>query len=181
MESHHQFKKEQFYSPKWRVEFLFIGTFNPSGGKPVPYYYGRKTNRFWKLLSEVFEIELDPYHELFFEGIKKLKVGCMDLIDSVSYDEQYNDKVLGKGYKDSELFKSDITKSYNTQNILTIISKNKLEKVYFTNSGGSLRKEQNLELQKIEQVCEIVYLCSPSPINPNREKCLDDYKSKIKP
>lgn len=26
----HQFKKKTFYLPQWEVEYLFIGTFNPS-------------------------------------------------------------------------------------------------------------------------------------------------------
>ena len=147
----HQFKKKEFYLPKWEVEFLFIGTFNPSGGEKVPYYYGRKKNRFWKLLSEVFKTELDPNDRLFFENLKSLKVGCMDLIDSISYPEEYEDRVLGKGYSDNVLFLSTMSKKTITpNNILDIISNHKLRKVFFTNSGGSLRKEQKLELEKIQ-------------------------------
>ena len=175
----HQFKKEMFYLPKWEVEYLFIGTFNPSGGEKVPYYYGRQRNRFWKLLSEVFKTELEPYDDSFFENLKSLKMGCMDLIDSISYPEEYEDRVLGKGYSDKVLLSSNLKKVYNTKNILDIISKNKLQKVFFTNSGDSLRKEQKLELEKIQSVCEVIYLCSPSPVNPNRDNCLDDYKQKI--
>lgn len=175
----HQFKKKEFYLPQWDVDHLFIGTFNPSGGEKVPYYYGRNKNRFWKLLSEVFKIDLDPNDSLFFENLKSLKMGCMDLIDSISYPEEYKDRVLGKGYSDNVLFLSTINKVYNTNNILDIISKNKLQKVFFTNSGGSLRKEQKLELEKIQSVCEVIYLCSPSPVNPNRDNCLEDYKQKI--
>ena len=175
----HQFKKKMFYLPKWEVEYLFIGTFNPSGGKKVPYYYGRKKNRFWKLLSEVFKIELDPNDSSFFENLDRLKVGCVDIIDSISYPEEYEDRLSSKGYSDSVLFLSTIKKDYNTKNILDIISKNKLQKVFFTNTGGSLRKEQKLELEKIQNICEIIYLCSPSPVNPNRDNCLDDYKQKI--
>lgn len=175
----HQFKKEIFYLPKWEVEYLFIGTFNPSGGEKVPYYYGRKKNRFWKLLSEVFKIELDPNDSSFFENLDRLKIGCIDIIDSISYPEVYEDRVSGKGYSDNVLFLSKVKKDYNTENILDIISKNKLQKVFFTNSGGSLRKEQKLELEKIQSVCEVIYLCSPSPVNPNRDNCLDDYKQRI--
>jgi G:T/U-mismatch repair DNA glycosylase len=175
----HQFKNKEFYLPNWEVEYLFIGTFNPSGGEKVPYYYGRKKNRFWKLLSEVFKTELDPHDDSFFENLKSLKVGCVDIIDSISYPEEYEDRVSGKGYSDSVLFLSTIKKDYNTKNILDIISKNKLQKVFFTNSGGSLRNEQKLELEKIQNICEIIYLCSPSPVNPNRDNCLDDYKQKI--
>jgi len=142
-------------------------------------YYGRKKNRFWKLLSEVFKTELDPHDDSFFGNLKSLKVGCVDIIDSISYPEEYEDRVSGKGYSDSVLFLSTIKKDYNTKNILDIISKNKLQKVFFTNSGGSLRKEQKLELEKIQNICEIIYLCSPSPVNPNRDNCLGDYKQKI--
>ena len=179
MISNHQFKNKEFYLPNWEVKFLFIGTFNPSGGEKVPYYYGRKKNRFWKLLSEVFKIELDPNDSLFFENLDRLKVGCIDIIDSISYPEVYEDRVSGKGYSDKVLFLSKVKKDYNTENILDIISKNKLQKVFFTNSGGSLRKEQKLELEKIQRVCDVVYLCSPSPVNPNRGNCLSDYKQKI--
>ena len=179
MRTNHQFKNNIFYLPKWEVEYLFIGTFNPSGGEKVSYYYGRRRNRFWKLLSEVFEIELDPNLDLFFENLRSLKLGCIDLIDSISYSEEYEDRVLGKGYSDNVLFLSNVKKDYNTENILDIISKNKLRKVFFTNSGGSLRKEQKLELEKIQRVCDVVYLCSPSPVNPNRGNCLGDYKQKI--
>ena len=58
MITNHQFKKKEFYLPNWEVEYLFIGTFNPSGGEKVPYYYGRKKNRFWELLPAVQEKEM---------------------------------------------------------------------------------------------------------------------------
>ena len=88
--------------------------------------------------------------------------------------------ILGKGYEDRVLFKKDIEKSYNTSEILKFISENNLTQVYFTNSGSSLKKEQKLELKKIENVCKVVYLCSPSPANRNRSECLEDYLNKIK-
>lgn len=179
IENHH-FSKKDFYFPKWEVEHLFIGTFNPSGGETVPYYYGRKRNRFWKLLSQVLNIELDPNTDTFFENIKKYKIGCIDLIHSVKFEEKYKDFILGKGYKDSVLFKKDIEKTYNTSEILKFISKYNLTQIYFTNSGSSLNKEQKLELKKINDVCKVVYLCSPSPVNPNRGQCLEDYLNKIK-
>jgi len=179
LRNNHQLKNNIFYLPNWEVKHLFIGTFNPSGGETVPYYYGRKRNRFWKLLSEVFEIELDPNSESFFDDIKKLKIGCIDLINSITFEEKYKEDVLGKGYKDSVLFKKNIEKSYNTSEILKFISENDLTQVYFTNSGSSLNKEQKLELKKIDEVCKVVYLCSPSPVNPKRSQCLEDYKQKI--
>ena len=149
IKKYHQFKEKEFYFPNWEVKHLFIGTFNPSGGETVPYYYGRKRNRFWKLLTEVFNIELDPKTESFFDDIKKCKIGCIDLINSITFEEKYEEVILGKGYEDRVLFKKDIEKSYNTSEILKFISENNLTQVYFTNSGSSLKKEQKLELKKL--------------------------------
>lgn len=33
MEIKHHFYNRDFYSPNWEIKFLFIGTFNPSGGE----------------------------------------------------------------------------------------------------------------------------------------------------
>ncbi len=181
MEIKHHFHNRDFYSPNWEIKFLFIGTFNPLGGETVKYYYGRKRNRFWKLLSEVFRTDLDPNNESFLKDIQYHKIGCIDLIKSVSFDKKYRELILGKGYKDSELFKSNIVKTYNTNEILNFIDKNNLNTVYFTNSGKSFNKEQKLELKKIEDVCKVIYLCSPSPVNRNRENCLEEYIKYILP
>ena len=51
----HQFSDKDFYIPKWKIKHLFIGTFNPKGGEKVKYYYGRETNKTWKILSEIFK------------------------------------------------------------------------------------------------------------------------------
>ena len=179
IEIKHNFYDKDFYFPNWDIKFLFIGTFNPSGGESVSYYYGRKRNRFWKLLSEVFKQDFNPKNDSFFSDIKKYKIGCVDLIGSVTLDEKYSNLILGKGYKDSELFKSNIIKSYNTNEILKLILNNGLNRVYFTNSGKSFNKEQKLELKKIEKEFEVIYLCSPSPVNRNRNYCLEDYIKNI--
>jgi hypothetical protein len=50
----HQLINEPFFVPKWNVKHLFLGTFNPEGGDPVPYFYGRSKNFTWKILNEVF-------------------------------------------------------------------------------------------------------------------------------
>ncbi len=38
----HQLANEKFFIPDWPLKHLFLGTFNPSGGETVSYFYGRK-------------------------------------------------------------------------------------------------------------------------------------------
>jgi len=33
----------------------------------------------------------------------------------------------------------------------------------------------------MEDVCNVIYLCSPSPVNRNRENCLEEYIKYIRP
>ena len=35
IKENHHFSEKDFYFPKWEVEHLIIGTFNPSGGESV--------------------------------------------------------------------------------------------------------------------------------------------------
>ena len=176
----HQFHNKDFYVPNWDIKFLFIGTYNPSGGDTVPYYYGRKTNRHWKLLSEVFNIDFNVHNESFFEDIKNHKIGCIDLIHSVTFEKEFKELITGKGYKDNELFKKRHIKSYHTDEIINLIRKNNLSKVYFTNTGSALNKEQKLEMQKIDNICEVIYLESPSPASRNRNLAPASYMENIK-
>lgn len=156
----HQFKNKEFYLPNWEVEYLFVGTFNPSGGEKVSYYYGRKRNRFWKLLSEVFKTELIPDSIDFFEKLKRHKIGCVDLINSVQTNGYDLDKITGKGFKDSNIINSTVERIYNTQSILSIIENNEKIKVYSTWGKGPKLKEWREEVEKIPM---IINLPSPSP------------------
>jgi|TARA_B110000977_G_C11000899_1_gene463777 G:T/U-mismatch repair DNA glycosylase len=176
----HQFHNKDFYVPNWDIKFLFIGTYNPSGGDTVPYYYGRKTNRHWKLLSEVFNIDFNVHNESFFKDIKNHKIGCIDLIHSVTFEQEFKELITGKGYNDNELFRKRHIKSYHTDEIINVIRKNNLNKVYFTRTRNGFQNEQKVELQKIENICEVVYLSSPSPANRDRANTLKSYKENIK-
>ena len=53
--------RHRFYdklSPDWELEYLFVGTFNPSwdfnNAEQADYFYGRNRNFFWRILPEVF-------------------------------------------------------------------------------------------------------------------------------
>lgn len=68
----HQFLNGEFFIPNWEISHLFLGTFNPDGGDKVNYFYGRKKNQTWRLLSEIFEDDFNPEDfDSFLEKLKK--------------------------------------------------------------------------------------------------------------
>lgn len=179
----HQFKNEVFFVPNWTVNHLFLGTFNPEGGEKVNYFYGRKRNRTWELLSNIFNENLNPINSDFFEKIKKNGIACMDVIESVHANESLVDKITGKGYSDSAIINKTVNRNYNSKNILDVINKNRNIKVYTTWGKGPNLLEWRNEIKKIPQVINIV---SPSmaarvPKGTNKyEYMLEDWRKKIK-
>ena len=177
--TNHQFKHLTIYIPNWKINTLFIGTFNPEFGEKVNYYYGRPKNRFWKLISELTGKDIHPNDKEFFLKIKNSKIGCIDLIDNVSYLEEKHLEINGKGYSDQIILKNDVIKSYNTNIIIDLIKLNNLNEVYITRNVKGFRKEQLIEIKKIKKFSNVIYLSSPSPINPNRNLVMNDWKTKI--
>ena len=177
--TYHKFKNNEIYIPDWDINFLFIGTFNPMYGKDVPYYYGRSKNKFWETISKLIGDNIHPNNTDFFNKIKSIKIGCVDLIESVSYSDDKHNYINGKGYSDDVILQNNVIKKYNTDNIIEIIKSNNLNKVYFTRGKSGFRKEQLIEINKLNKICEVVFLSSPSPINPNRKNVLNDWKNKL--
>ncbi|MFD2936139.1 uracil-DNA glycosylase family protein [Spirosoma flavum] len=184
---HHQFQQRDFYEPTWKVKYLFLGTFNPMGGKPVNYYYGRKSNQTWKILSKLF---IEQFNVSDIDQLKRLLektgIACMDLIHTVRAPEERVDKILGKGYNDSKIINKSVIRDYNTDRILSIINANKDVKVYSTWGKGPSLKEWKAEVQRIDNKASIVQLVSPSMVakvpvgNKKFDYMVADWNQKIK-
>ena len=179
----HQLKYETFYFPKWKIEHLFIGTFNPQGGDKVSYYYGRPKNQTWKLISEIFCSDFDPNSETFFNLLEKHRIACVDMIDQINATESQIDRIVGKGYKDSQIINGSVQRKYNTTKIQKFIKENNAINVYSTWGKGSNLKEWKKEVEKLGRINSLV---SPSLAArvPKGEKKFDymlaDWKKKIK-
>ena len=181
----HQLKDKDFFVPDWNVNHLFLGTFNPSGGDPVNYFYGRLKNKTWELLSIIFKTELNPCKFNFFDELKKTGIACMDMISSVEVDVSEIEYVIGKGYPDSKIINNKVKRIYNTNEIISIVEKNPGVKVYSTWGIGSKIRDWTNEINRIENVHKIIKLHSPSmaarvPKGSNKfEYMLEDWSKKI--
>lgn len=156
----HQLINKPFFLPKWPVKHLFLGTFNPSGGASVPFFYGRTKNKTWKLLSEIFNTNLDPKSCNFINNLQTLQIACMDILTEIEIPSELRPKVV-KGYKDAILFHSYVRRTYNIDQINDVIEKNSGVTVYSTWGQGS---SMNIETwDKIYSIkASIVPLVSPS-------------------
>jgi hypothetical protein len=172
----------QHYIPTWEINYLLVGTFNPSGGEHVNYYYGRKTNMTWKLFSTIFGEEINPNNSNFIKLLKKHKIGCVDLITSVTCDESFRPYIIGKSYKDSKIINKKVEREYNTAIINQLSKTNPNLKIFSTWGKGPNLKEWRLEVEKIKINSSLL---SPSkaarvPKGVNKfEYVLSDWKEKF--
>lgn len=169
MKVSHQLLNEEknLFKPSWKVKHLFIGTFNPEGGQPVNYYYGRESNYFWKVISKIFNDSFDPYTcsdlSSFFEKLHKHKIGCIDIIKSVEFDENTinQDDINGNGYNDSKIINKKVKREYSTSEILKVIELNPEIKIYTTWGEGQKLQEWKTEIDKLPKKIKLV---SPSRV-----------------
>ncbi len=180
---YHQLHDKPYYFPDWKVKHLFIGTFNPSGGESVNYYYGRSRNQTWKLIAAIFGDHFDQSSlDSFLQTIKKHEIACVDMIHAIRVSQSRLNRIIGKGYKDTEIINNSVIREYNTDKILSLIAKNKGIKVYSTWGIGPKLKEWRNEVAKIQQISSLV---SPSmaarvPKGANKfDYMLTDWKEKI--
>lgn len=178
----HQFSTTNFYIPKWRIKYLFIGTFNPESGEKVPYYYSRSKNKTWELLSKIFRVNFSPNNQEFLSQIQLHGIACMDLIDEIVAPRDKLNEISGEGYKDSAIINKNITRKYNTRLINNIIKKNCGCKVYSTWGKGPTLKEWKDEVSKLGTMISLVSPSMAAKVPKGKEKfiyMLNDWKLKI--
>ncbi len=178
----HQLTTNQHFIPSWDINYLLVGTFNPSGGEQVNYYYGRKTNMTWKIISIIFGEEINPNNSNFIGLLKKHKIGCIDLISSVTCDEAKIPHIIGNGYSDSKIINKKVIREYNTVIINKLSKSNPNLQIFTTWGKGSNLKEWRLEVGKIKIKSKLL---SPSmaarvPRGVNKfDYVLNDWKEKF--
>lgn len=162
IEIRHQFEKKDWFIPDWKLKILILGTFNPRCGDTVGYFYGRKKNQLWSLVSHCLGKELQPNQGAdFFTALKEEGIGCMDLLRSIGVPEERKGEICGKGYSDQKLFRGTNQRTYMTDEILGVIDSNPGVCVLATWGKGSSFKKRDWEV--IGRLPAMIELPSPSP------------------
>jgi G:T/U-mismatch repair DNA glycosylase len=171
MEVHHQFYNTEYYFPTWDTNKLFLGTFNPSGGHVLDYYYKRKLNGFWKILKHY-----DPNNEYNFDDFEDLKnfmtdkeFGCVDVIKRVIFPDNKLDLICGNGYTDDTLFTvTNFTRDYIFEDIKEFINRTNITVVFSTSGKREKPNEFKFLLDDFGDFCRnhnrgIQFINLPSP------------------
>jgi hypothetical protein len=171
MEINHQFLNTVKFFPQWIVKFLFLGTFNPEGGAFVDYYYRRDKNGFWSILKAYFDpydqYPINTYEELI-TFMRTFGIGCIDIIRTVEFPDEYTHKIIGKGYSDANLFRvKGFSRTYNFQAIQNFIANQPIKPFIFSTWGERNNPvEFRREKDGFQQFCElrkILYQALKSP------------------
>lgn len=156
----HRFYKELI--PEWKIEHLFVGTFNPEWNEnnavQADYFYGRKRNNFWSIIAIVFGNEDLKYkskaEKLFF--LKNKRIGLTDLILNVKNANSSSEvDIINLTKKFSDNILNTYELEFNTNSIIEIIKKNKsIKGVYLTRSTLNGINQVAIEWNKIAEFCK---------------------------
>ena len=171
--------------PNYPIRILLLGTFNPEGGENVIVHYGRKKNQTWPLLSKIFLEKFNPNDERIHEKMRRFGIACIDMIQSVEVESTKLNDVTGNGYKDTELFRSNVKRNYiDLNSLVKFLEDNPNVCVFSTWGEGS---SFNTEFKNIiKGIPRLQKLVSPSlaarvPLGTDKLKNMeDDWTKKIK-
>lgn len=140
-------------------KILILGSFPSVKSRETGFYYGHPQNRFWRILSAVFEDELPTAINAKQEFLIKHKIALFDCIASCNI----------KGSSDisiKDVIPNDLTPILKNSNITQIYVNGKLA---YNLYNKYLKDQTNIEA---------IYLPSTSPANASfsLNKLIDSYK-----
>ena len=128
-------------------KYLILGSFPSVKSRELNFYYGHKQNRFWKILSKVFNMEEPEDLEEKKEFLKKNKIALYDVIESCSIINSSDSSIR-------DVIPADIEGLIKGTEIETIAINGALAGKYFKKyNSGLLNKKR------------ILFLPSTSPAN----------------
>lgn len=135
------------------AKYLLLGSFmaKKPGEGHYDWYYGSKRNQFWLIIEAVYNVNL-PDKASRAELFTKLRIAISDII--LACERRDNNSL------DANL----INIVYNIDGIKSILTQNKIEKIFFTSRfvEKEFRKVFKDLIAQLPQI-ELVTLPSPSP------------------
>jgi|GEM_PF-1072161 len=144
--------------PDWKVDHLFIGTFNPEWDRPngpnAEYFYGRSAY-FWDAVSIIFEDQPFQWTKINKENMiafcKRNKIGFTDLISIVEDADIQNETHRARIFT---VLDSDLEKfgniNWNTDRIIDYLKSEQPSNIYFTLLSGNKQSIFSKEIVKLE-------------------------------
>jgi len=139
-------------------EILILGTMPSVKSREIGFYYMHSKNRFWKILSFLYNEELLTIEDKK-EFLKRKKIALWDVIASCEIN----------GSSDNSI------KNVKVNNLNKIIKSSNIKKIYTTGKTAyKLYNKYCLNKTKIKAIC----LPSPSPANEkfSLEELISEYK-----
>ena len=148
---------EPFYTKD--SEVLILGSMPSSISRKLNFYYMHPSNRFWTILSKLYNEKIGDSIDEKKQFLNKHKIALWDVIKSCEIN----------GSSDASI------KNVVVNDIENLISKTKIRKIYTTGKTAyNLYNKYCKEKTRIEAI----YLYSPSPANCaiSLEKIVENYK-----
>lgn len=155
MKVNHTFK--EYYNKN--SEILILGSMPSSKSRELGFYYMHPQNRFWKVLSIIFDEQIPGDIESKKLFLKKHKIALWDVIESC--------EIIGSS--DSSI------KNVKVNNINKVINDSKINKVFTIGKKAyELYNKYCLKDTKIEAVC--LYSTSPANCAMSLDKLVENYR-----
>lgn len=151
-----------FYQPD--SEILILGSIPSRKSREQSFYYMHPQNRFWKVLSAIYETDIPVSIEEKKKFLMKNKIALWDVIEEC--------QIIGSS--DTSI------RNVIPTDILSLLQKTKVKKIYTTGKKAyELYQRYTYPITKIEAI----YLPSTSPANVANyklEDLIEEYRNKLK-
>ena len=143
-------RQEHTFGPVYNKnsKILILGSFPSVKSRELNFYYGHPQNRFWKLMSKIYNEEIGDEIDLKKQFLLKNNIALWDTLKSCEI----------KGSSDASITNVEIN------NIEELIKKSNISKIIFNGKAAYNLFVKNADMTKYSNL-EIRILPSTSPAN----------------
>lgn len=160
-------RQEHTFGPVYNKnsKILILGSFPSVKSRELNFYYGHPQNRFWKLMSKIYNEEIGDEIDLKKQFLLKNNIALWDSLKSCEI----------KGSSDASITNVEIN------NIEELIKKSNISKIIFNGKAAYNLFVKNVDMNKYSNL-EIRILPSTSPANAaySLDKLFDIWSKELK-
>ena len=160
-------RQEHTFGPVYNKnsEILILGSFPSVKSRELNFYYGHPQNRFWKLMSKIYNEEIGDEIDIKKQFLLKNNIALWDSLKSCEI----------KGSSDASITNVEIN------NIEELIKKSNISKIIFNGKAAYNLFVKNADMTKYSNL-EIRILPSTSPANAaySLDKLFDIWSKELK-